>query len=191
MLEEVPAGGDGPTQPAGGPVQVTRTVASGGWDLYAAELGPYPGGWFQVTMTRTGWAGDPDLFVRVGAVPDLLHVSNVCACDDNGVGARARVRLFAADGGSIAARRCTPQTHTHTHTHTHKDTHTHVAAGAPASPYARTRAALWGRRRRVRRGVRLVCVMEGGSVCASLMRRRESVCASLRKKGECACQFDV
>jgi hypothetical protein len=61
---------------------VTRTVAPNGWDVYAFDLGPYAGGWFEVTMTRTSRAGDPDLFLRVGGVPDLLHASTVCACAD-------------------------------------------------------------------------------------------------------------
>lgn len=37
-----------------------------GWHYFAIDLGPRPGGWFDVILQRQGHKGDPDVFISEG-----------------------------------------------------------------------------------------------------------------------------
>ena len=63
---------------------ITAIVYPDAWQYFAIEMGPVVGGSFHVTMQKKSLKGDPDLFIRREALPNLVDFTNECECVNGG-----------------------------------------------------------------------------------------------------------
>jgi len=56
-----------------------EVVRHDAWNLYAIDLGAFPGGTFALSFERTSSVGDPDVYVNRGAPPSFKTTARACA----------------------------------------------------------------------------------------------------------------